>query len=333
MKAILMSAAGAPEVLAPAEVPTPELGGGKSLRVRLHAAGVNPLDTKIRKLHFYYPKILPVILGCDGAGVVEDVGRQVSRFRRGDEVYFFNGGLGAEPGTYAQYCIVHEDYAALKPARLSMEQAAAAPLVLITAWEALVDRIALRSGETLLVHAGAGGVGHIGVQLARYLGARVAATVSDDAKAALVKDLGAELAINYRRQSFVDEVLRWTDGHGTNVVFDTVGGPPFCQSFAALRLYGRIATLLSTACELSEVNSARLRNLIIGYVQMTAPMFLGDVDGRRSQTRILEEGARLFDSGALKIVVSASLPLEEAAQAHRMVEEGHTVGKVVLTIV
>lgn len=332
MKAVLMTAAGEPDVLALADVPTPAPAGAHDMLVRVRAAGVNPLDTKIRKLHFYYPQNLPVILGCDAAGTVEAVGSDVTRFRPGDDVYFFNNGLGGAPGSYAQYTIVDEAYAAKKPVRLSMVEAAAVPLALITAWEALVDRSMLERGERVLVHGGAGGVGHVAVQLARHLGARVAATVSDDAKARLVHDLGAEVAINYRERNFVEDVMSWTLDRGADVVLDTVGGRTFCESFAALRLYGRIATLLSTPCELADVNQARMRNLRVGYVQMTAPSYLGNVDARIAQTRILEHGAQLFDGGALRIVVSNVMPLQQAGDAHRQVEQGHSCGKVVLEI-
>ena len=332
MKAILMRAPGETDVLQSADVPIPEIADPHQLLVRVHAAGLNPLDTKVRKLHFYYPEHLPAILGCDGAGVVERVGGAVTRFRPGDEVYFFNGGLGREAGTYAEYTLVHEAYAAAKPKRLSMVEAAAVPLVLITAWEALYDRVALKQGESVLIHAGAGGVGHVAIQLARVRGARIATTISGADKAALARSLGAELAIDYRAQDFVAAALDWTGGRGVDVVLDTVGGEPFYKSFPALRMYGRIATLLSTVCELADVNRARMRNLIVGYVQMTAPSFLGNDAARRAQTRILEEGARMFDAGELQVRVSAVLPLAEAAEAHRMLEEGHTAGKVVLDL-
>ena len=332
MKAILMTAPGGLDVLKLATIAEPALPGPSQLLVRVRAAGVTPLDTKIRKLHFFYPDHLPAILGVEGAGVVEQTGPAVSRFHPGDEIYFFSNGLGREPGAYAEYTVIDEEHAARKPKNLSMAEAAAIPVALITAWEALVDRVALKAGEKLLIHAGAGGVGHIAVQLARVRGASVAATVSGNEKAELVRSLGAELSIDYREQDFVDEVLRWTDGRGADVVLDTVGGATFCKSFKAVRMYGRLATLLSTPCELADINQARLRNISVGFVQMTAPAYLGDVDARRAQTRILENGASLFEQGKLRVLLSAVLPLEDAASAHRIVEEGHTSGKVVLQI-
>lgn len=331
MKAVLMRAPGGPEVLALDEMPVPAPGPGE-LRVRLHAAGVNPLDAKVRRLHMFHPDNLPAVLGCDGAGTVDAVGDGVRRFRPGDEVYFFDNGIGGAPGSYAEYTLVREDYAAHKPTRLSMIEAAAAPLVLITAWEALVDRIGLKAGETILIHGGAGGVGHVAVQLARHLGARVATTVSGADKAAFVRQLGAELAIDYRGEDFVQGTLDWTGGRGADVVLDTVGGATFRRSFDAVRLYGRVATLLSTPCEPADVDKARLRNLVIGYVQMTAPLFLGLHERRCEQARILEEGARLFDDGSLKVAVGEVLPLDAAAAAHRLIEQGGMTGKLVLRV-
>ncbi len=207
MKAILMTAAGGPEVLALRDVEIPELPSPHHLRVKLAAAGVNPLDAKLRTRPFLYPDKLPAILGCDGAGIVEKAGSAVTRFREGDAVYFNNGGLGGnqgdEPGCYAEYTTVHEDYCASPPANISLQHSAALPLVLITAWEALVERANLQAGQTILIHGGAGGVGHIALQLARHLGARVAVTVGDDRKKGLVQGLEADRIIRYREKDFV----------------------------------------------------------------------------------------------------------------------------------
>lgn len=332
MRAILMNVPGASGVLTATEVPLPALTGPSDVLVKLHAAGVNPIDTKVRKANMYYPDQLPSILGCDGAGVVEAVGDSVTRVSVGDEVFFFNNGLGGAPGNYAEYVVVHEDYLALKPRNLSMVEAAAVPLALITAWEALIKRGDLKEGRSALIHAGAGGVGHIAIQLARYLKARVATTISNEEKANFVQSLGAELSIDYRRHDFVDTALEWTDGKGVSLTMDTVGGETFCKSFSATRLYGRVISLLSTACEAKQINTARLRNLSIGYVQMTAPLYFGLHPARVLQTGILEQGSKLFEQGVLKVHVSRILPLSEAAEAHRLIEAGHTLGKIVLKI-
>ena len=159
MKAILMNVPGGPEVLTAADVPVPVISTPSGVLVKIQAAGVNPLDTKVRMRNMYYPEKLPAILGCDGAGVVEAAGSAVTRVRQGDEVFFFNNGLGYPPGTYAEYAVVEEDYLALKPRNISMAEAAALPLALITAWEALVIRGDLKEGKSVLIHGGAGGVG------------------------------------------------------------------------------------------------------------------------------------------------------------------------------
>jgi NADPH:quinone reductase len=181
-----MNAPGESEVLTVADIPLPALTSPCSVLAKLHAAGVNPIDTKVRKLNIYHPDKLPSILGCDGAGVVEAIGSSVTRVRLGDEVFFFNNGLGYPPGSYAEYTVVQEDYLALKPKNLSMVEAAATPLALITAWEALVIRGDLKEGQSMLIHGGAGGVGHIAIQLAHYFDALVATTISGTEKAEFV---------------------------------------------------------------------------------------------------------------------------------------------------
>jgi len=331
MKAMVMVATGGPEVLQPRELPVPALTRPCDVLVRIAAAGVNPLDSRIRKLNPYHPDHLPAVLGGDGAGVVEVVGTDCRRWRPGDEVYFFNGAVGGPvAGTYAQYAVVHEDCLARKPASLSMEEAAAVPLVLITAWEALVYRAALEPGQKVLIHAGAGGVGHVAIQLARHLRTRVATTVSDERKARFVRELGAESTIMYREQDFVRTALAWTDGEGVDAVLDTVGGETFLRSISAVRIYGRLVTLLATPLDLAHANKARAKNLLIGYEGMVAPQVSGNHRARLAQTRILEQGARLIDQGKIKVVVSDTLPLEQAARAHALLDEGHTQGKIVL---
>jgi len=332
MHAVLMIRPGGPEVLEAHELPLPELPTSQHVRVRLHAAGVNPLDTKLRKGGTYHPDRLPTVLGCDGAGVIETVGNGVTRFRAGDAVYFFQGGIGGELGNYAQYNVVHQDHLAHMPENLSFTEAAAVPLVLITAWEALYDRACLQAGERALVHAAAGGVGHVAVQLAKLKGAQVAATVSNATKADFVRALGADRTIDYRSEDFVQAALDWTDGAGVDASLDTVGGETFCRSFAATRVYGHVVTLLQAACDDKTMKLARLRNQAIHYELMLTPMHLGLAAARRAQTRILEEGARLIEQGRLRVRVNKELPLAQAAEAHRLLEAGHTAGKIVLRI-
>lgn len=336
MKAILATAPGSADMLQLREVPKPELPSPHHLLVRLAAAGVNPLDTKLRTRPVYYPDSLPAILGCDGAGIVEQIGGAVTRFRVGDAVYFNNGGLGGnqgdEPGCYAEYTTLHEEYCTAKPENLSLQDSAALPLVLLTAWEALVERANLQAGQTILIHAAAGGVGHVALQLAHLLGARIAVTVSDATKAALAHGLHAEKIINYREQDFVQETLDWTGGQGADVVFDTVGGETFLRSLRAARIGGKVVSLLSTPLALADTQLARLRNLSLCYELMLTPQVMKLHDQRIRQRRILERGAKLVESGQLEVRVSHRLPLAQAADAHRMIEAGGVIGKIVLTM-
>ena len=330
MKAMLMTAAGGADVLQLREIETPELPTPHHLRVKLAAAGVNPLDTKLRAKPAYYPDRLPAILGCDGAGIVDAVGGAVTRFKLGDAVYFCNGGIGDEPGCYAEYTTLHEDHCALKPANLGLQDSAALPLVLITVWEALVERANLQAGQTILIHAAAGGVGHIAVQLAHHLGARIAVTISNDKKAGLAHGLGAEKIINYKEQDFVAEIQAWTGGSGADVIFDTVGSDTFLRSLSAVRIGGKLVSLLSTPLSLADTQLARLRNLSLCYELMLAPQLFKLHDERIRQRRILEQGAQLIDAGKLGVLVAHKLPLENAADAHRLIEQGGVTGKIIL---
>ncbi|MDE2311008.1 MAG: zinc-dependent alcohol dehydrogenase family protein [Betaproteobacteria bacterium] len=332
MKAILMTAPGGPDVLKLRDIPMPGLPSPHHLRVKLAAAGVNPIDAKLRAKPVYYPDKLPAIPGCDGAGIVEANGSAVTRFKAGDAVYFCNGGIGDEPGCYAEYTTLHEDYCAAKPANLGLQDSAALPLVLIAAWESLVERANLQSGQTVLIHAAAGGVGHVAVQLAHHLGARSAVTVSDNKKAGLAHGLGAEKIINYREQDFVQEALSWTNGRGVDVVFDTVGGDTFLRSLNAARIGGKVASLLSTPLSLADTQLARLRNLSLCFELMLTPQVMKLHDERVRQRRILEQGAQLVEAGKLGVLVSHKLPLENAADAHRLIEQGGSIGKIVLTM-
>ncbi len=332
MKAILMTAAGGVDVLQLADIDQPELPSPNHMRVKLSAAGINPLDTKLRKSPAFYPDNLPCVLGCDGAGIVEAVGENVNRFEPGDEVYFFNGGLGNEPGNYAEYTVVHQDFAAFTPRHATMEESAALPLALISAWESLLDRGNLLEGQSVLIHGAAGGVGHLAVQIAKQAGATVLATVGSREKAAWVTALGADRVFVYSDVDFATAVLDWTKGRGVDLVFDTVGGDTFCRSFACTKVYGRIVSLLQWNCSSDAMKLARTRNLSLAHELMLTPTLLNMHDQRVHQRRILEEGARLIEADKLKIKVSHVLPLEQAAQAHTMIEEGHTIGKIVLKI-
>ncbi len=336
MKAVLMTTAGSADVLAQYDVDKPELSSPHHVRVKLAAAGVNPLDTKLRTKPIYYPDRLPAILGCDGAGIIEKTGSAVTRFKVGDAVYFNNGGLGGnlgdEPGCYAEFTTVHEEYCAAIPANLGLQDSAALPLVLITAWEALVERANLQPGQTILIHGGTGGVGHIAIQLANHLGARVAVTVSDNKKEGLAQGLEAEKIIRYKEEDFVLDVVEWSGGKGVDVVLDTVGGETFLRSMNAARIGGKIVSLLATPLSAEDVQKARLRNLSLCYELMLTPQVMKQHDERIRQRKILEQGAKLIEAGKLGVLVSYALPLREAAEAHRLIEKGGVMGKIILTM-
>ena len=327
-----MSTAGDASVLQLHEIAKPDLPSAHHLRVKLAAAGINPLDTKLRAKALYHPDKLPAILGCDGAGIVDEVGSEVTRFKAGDAVYFCNGGIGDEPGNYAEYTTLHEEYCAASPANIDLHDAAALPLAYITAWEALVERANLQAGQTILIHAAAGGVGHLAVQLAHHLGARIAITVSDTKKAGLVHSLGATKIINYKEQDFVQETLNWTDGLGADVVFDTVGGDTFLRSLQAARVGGKVVTLLSTPLSLADTQLARVRNLSLCYEMMLTPQLMNLHDARVRQRKILEDAAKRVEAGELGVLVTHRMPLAQACDAHRLIEAGGVTGKIILTM-
>lgn len=330
MKAVVMNAVGGPEVLLYQDAADPVIRHPTEILVRLKAAGINPLDTKLRSKGTYYPDKLPTILGCDGAGVVSAVGSAVQRFKVEDAVYFCNGGIGATPGTYAQYAVVDEAFVAHKPVTLDFSAAAAAPLALITAWESLHERGKIRTGQSVLIHAGAGGVGHLAVQLAKHAGAWVCTTVGSKAKAAFVRGLGADEAILYHDKDFTQAVLDWSGGDGVELALDSVGGDTFTKTFPAVRFYGDLITLLQPG-PATDWTVARQRNLRITYELMLTPMYYGLHEHQIRQAEILENCARLFDTGKLRVHVERCYPLAEAAQAHRDLAQGVT-GKLVLAI-
>ena len=334
MKAVMLTGAGGADNLRLMEVPDPVLKEPQDILVRLHASGLNPVDYKLRRKGGFYPNRLPLILGCDGAGVVQAIGAAVTKFKVGDEVFFFNGGMGGdEQGNYAELTVVHQDYLAAKPKSLSMVEAASVPLVWLTAWEALFERCSLQAGEKILIHGGAGGVGYIAIQIAKHAGATVITTISSLEKAEFVRLLGADHCINYKEENFVDRAIDLTNGIGVDVVFDTVGGQVFADSFPAVKVYGHVVTLDEINFSKDEVKVAKLRNLTLSYELMLTPMHFKMHAARVRQTVMLDTAARLIDDGQIKVFVNNVFTLDEIAQAQHIVESGHSVGKTVIKIV
>lgn len=336
MKAIAHFTPGSAEVLELHDLMAPRIQTETEVLVKLRAAGINPIDTKLRSRGTFYPDRSPHVLGCDGAGVVEAVGAAVQRFQVGDEVFFCNGGLGGATGTYAEFAVADERFLARKPAALSFAEAAAAPLVLITAWESLFDRGRLQAGQVLskkvLIQAGAGGVGHVAIQLAKFQGAEVCTTVSSQEKAEFVKQLGADEIILYKDAGVVDRVLAWTGGEGVDLAFDTVGGETFYQTIPAVKNYGDLVTILEPDPALGNLKTARMRNLRISLELMLTPMLQGLVQAQQHQADILQQCADLCDRNLLKIHVSQTFSLEQARAAHELLEAGSVTGKIVLLI-
>jgi NADPH2:quinone reductase len=329
MRAIVATAKGGPEVLELQDVELPWPGLPRDVLIRLSAAALNPADSFFRQFGGYVTGPAPLVLGHDGAGIVEEVGAEVTAVRPGDCVCFCNGGIGAELGTYAEYAVVPEERLATVPAGVEIETAAALPLVAITAWEALYDRAGVSESEHVLIHAGAGGTGHVAVQLAVLRGARVATTISSADKMRLVEELGAELPINYRERDFIAEVIRWSGG-GAAVALDNVGGRTMLNTYRAMAPYGRIVTLMGIPGDDTDT-TAYNQNLTLHNVMMLTPMWKKLRRRLAEQTAILREVLALAAVERLRVHISARLPLRDAPEAHALMDRGGNIGKIVLT--
>ncbi len=311
-----------------AELPKPELKTGHVL-VRVAASSVNPVDYKIRELGKALPFApqLPAILGMDFAGTIEAVGEGVTDYQVGDDVYGCAGGLGELPGSLAEYMLADTRLIAHKPKNLSMTEAAALPLVSITAYEGLT-RANASTGKKILVHGGTGGVGHIALQLAKHFGADVYATGGGEKQLALINQLGAT-AINYKTESISDYVQTHTNGQGFDLIYDSVGGENLLKSMEAAALNGEIATTVSMA-EL-DLTMAHIKGLTLHVVFMLIPMIHNI--GRQTHSSILKEVAKIVEAGKLKpVLTEKQFSLEETPQAHEYAENRKGMGKVVINI-
>ena len=312
-RAVVLSEFGGPEVLGLRDVERLAPGPGEVL-VRVHASGTNPVEAKIRQGVAIPDLPLPAVLGGDVSGVVEEVGEGVSDLDVGDEVYY-TPELTSRYGGYAELAVASAAIVAPKPRNLSHVEAAAIPLAGGTAWEAIVRRLAVRPGETVLVHAGAGGVGSFAVQFAVAAGARVLATAGPDNQG-LLRELGAT-PVDYTSDDPVDVALDHTDGAGVDAVLDLVGGENVGASATATRPFGRLATVLAPAGELAPLYQ---RNQTLHGIMLT-----------RERER-LTEMTPLFERGKVRPVVADVLPLEEVRRAHERLDSGHGTGKTVLRV-
>ncbi|MFF4948192.1 NADP-dependent oxidoreductase [Streptomyces chattanoogensis] len=311
MRAVSQDRAGAPDVLKLVETRRPEPGRGEIL-VRVHAAGVNPADWKTRERGvFANGATPPFTLGFDVAGVVEAVGPGVTIFQPGDEVF----GMPRFPhpaGAYAEYVTAPARHFAPRPRGLDHIQAGALPLASLTAWQALVDTADIQPGQRVLIHAAAGGVGHLAVQIAKARGAYVIATASA-AKHDLLHTLGADELIDYRTQDLADAV------RNVDVVLDSIGGSNWARSLRTLRRGGTLVSILpfDETFPTQQAEEAGVRAVFM----LVEP----DQQG-------LREISALIENGSLRVIVDAVFPLEQVAQAHVLGETGRTTGKIVLTV-
>lgn len=322
MKALILEEFNEPYQLK--EIEKPVAGKGEVL-VKIMASGINPLDLKIKAGQAAHAKAkLPGILGIDMAGVVEAVGEGVTAFKPGDEVYGMTGGIAGVPGTLAQYTAADEKLLAIKPRNISMKEAAALPLIFITAWEGLVDRAKVGPGKTVLIHGGAGGVGHIAVQIAKALGAEVFATV-DASKNELMSSYGA-VPIDYQNLTVDEYVDKYTRGEGFDVILDTVGAETLDNSFkAAKQYYGHVVSILGWGTH--HLAPLSFRGATYSGVFTLYPLISGI--GRAHQGKILAEATTLVEANKLMPNVDpASFTLSTIQDAYHHMAKAK--GKVVV---
>ncbi len=315
MRAMVLPKFGGPELFELREMDRPRPGPGEVV-VRVIASGTNPVDAKLRANGTWAKLTPPVVLGYDAAGVVAEVGAGVSAFKPGDEVWYTPEVLGNPLGTYAEYNVTRASIVAKKPKGLSFVEAAAIPLAGGTAWEAVLRRLQVRPGETVLIHGAAGGVGSFAVQFAKAAGARVLATASPNNLGTL-RELGADVAIDYRGQDVSEVALAETDGQGVDAAFDIEGDNRVARCLPALRPFGRVACILPPQGDLTLLYQ---KNIAVHGVFLTR------------ERRRLDEMRPLFERGQARPLIDAVLPLEEVRKAHERLDSHHGRGKLVLQV-
>ena len=314
MRVMMTPKFGGPELFEERDVERPQPGPGEVL-VRVIVAGTNPVDAKFRAMGDAMGQEAPLVLGADISGVVEEAGPGVADFSPGDEVYYTPELFGpGSNGSYAEYNVAPAAIVAKKPASISHEEAAAVPLAGGTAYEALIRRMQIKVGETVLIHGGAGGVGSFAVQIARSAGARVIATAGPDNQQTL-RELGADVALDYTQTNVAEAALEETGGAGVDAVFDCVGGGTVVESIPATRPFGRLATILGAQGDLTPlyVNNQTLHGVLL----------------LRERTR-LDEMSLMLERGQMRPLVDEVLDLNRVGEAHGRLESGHGRGKVVL---
>ncbi|WP_296629617.1 zinc-dependent alcohol dehydrogenase family protein [Roseovarius sp.] len=319
MKAAVLTKFGGSDAFEMRDVAVPSVGP-RDVRVRVHATAVNPLDYQIRRGDYAEYVPLPAITGHDISGVIEEVGDDVNQFAVGDEVYYTPLIFGAQ-GSYAEQHVANVDLIARKPKNLSHPEAASLTLVGGTVWEAFETRAQLRAGETVLIHGGAGGVGSIAIQVAKAMGAQVFTTASQK-NHDFVKKLGADFAIDYHTQDYVEAINDLTGGVGVDLVLDTIGGDALSRSPLVLAQLGRVVTL---------VDIAQPQNLIEAWGRNASYHFLFTRQNRGK----LDALTRLVERDLVRPVIGATFPLARIGEAHAHLEAGSANGlrgKVVVTV-
>lgn len=327
MKAMIIDTFGKSSVFKLKEIKVAALLPGQ-VRIRVKATSVNPIDIKVRAgaVPAVSPSF-PAVLHGDVAGIIEEVGEGVKSFRVGDEVYGCGGGFRGLEGALAEYMNVDARVLAHKPLNISMEEAAAIPLVGITAWESLFTKGALKKGDDILIHGGAGGVGHIAIQLAKWAGATVYTTISSSEKETIVRELGTDHVIPYRESSVKDYVEKYTEGKGFPFVFDTVGGINLDRSFEAASVNGTVLSIAARSThDLTPVHSKGL-SLHVTFMLLK----LLDEAKRFEHGEILAKISGIIEGKGLSpLLDQKTFTFEEVGKAHDYLESGKAVGKVIL---
>jgi NADPH2:quinone reductase len=315
MKAIAISEFGGPDKLQLIDLPAPEVKEAEIL-VQVKAAGVNPVDWKIREGYIkdLFPYEFPIILGWDAAGIVEQTGPRVTRFKKGDEIFAYCRKSTVHGGAYAEYIVLQEEHVAIKPKNISFEEAASIPLAALTAYQSLFDAARLQPGETILIHAAAGGVGGFGVQLARETGAVVWTTASSGNQE-YVQSLGASQVVDYTQEDF-RKPLRSQYPDGVDVVFDCVGGEVLEKSAEIVREGGRLISIVDDPTDLARTD---IHKEFVFVAPNSAQ--LTELAQRVEQERLKTHLSQVFPFG-----------LDEARKAQELSESGHTRGKMVLVL-
>ncbi|WP_322988507.1 NAD(P)H-quinone oxidoreductase [Hoeflea sp.] len=325
MRAIEIREPGGPEVLTLTTRDRPVPGAGELL-VKVAAAGVNRPDCLQRQGAYPPPKGASDIPGLEIAGEVADVGAGVTRFKQGDQVCALVAG-----GGYAEFCTVNETTALPAPRGLTMVEAAAIPETFFTVWHNVFQRGGLRAGETFLVHGGTSGIGTTAIQLAKAFGAKVLATAGSEAKCAAMRDLGADLAINYREEDFVAAVKQATDGKGADLILDMVGGEYINRNYQAAAVEGRIVQIAFLKGRMAEADFSLLMMKRLRHTGST--LRARDI---AFKALIADELHRqvwpLLSDRKVLPVMDSIFPLDQAAAAHQRMEDGDHIGKIVLDV-